>query len=102
MKNVLIHYAAPWVMTDEKTGKVNSGYSLQFITPYTETREGAVGYRGTKTSIRDQAVFEKISKLQFPIIGDLELEAKPGADGKLTAVVIDIKNAKPVALFKPA
>lgn len=100
MNNVLIHFAAPWEIEDEKTGKTMRGYSLQFVTPYTETREGAVGFRGTKTSIRDEAVFESIRKL-VPCMADLVLEAKPGADGKLTAVVAGIQNAKPVALFKP-
>lgn len=101
MQNVLIHYAAPWEMEDEKTGRKTSGFSLQFITPYTETREGAIGFRGTKTSIRDEAVFSKLKKLPFPVVGDLVLEAKPGADGKLTAVVVDVVNARAVQLFKP-
>jgi len=101
MNNVLIHFAAPWEMEDEKTGKTMRGFSLQFVSPYTETREGAVGFRGTKTSIRDEQVFNAVRK-HVPCMGDLVLEAKPGADGKLTAVVVGINNVRPVALFKPA
>lgn len=104
MDNVLVHFAAPWEMTDERTGQVNKGFSLQFITQYTETREGAAGFRSTKTSIRDAAIFNKIAKAGVPCIANLVLEAKPGADGKLTAVVVDIVNPRPVNLFgvKPA
>lgn len=99
MQNVLIHFAAPWEMQDDKTGKTNRGYSLQFITPYTETRDGAVGLRSTKTSIRDEEIYRQLVKLGLPVMADLILEAKPGADGKLTAVVAGVANAKRVNIF---
>lgn len=101
MQNVLLHFIAPWEMTDEKTGRQMRGFSLQFITPYSETREGACGYRSTKTSIRDEAVYQAISKLPLPVMVDLQLEAKPGADGKLTAVVAGVSNPRAVKLFAP-
>lgn len=100
--NVLIHFAAPWELTDEKTGKQLRGWSLQFISPYTETRDGALGYRGTKTSIRDEKVFADLGKLELPVMAELMLEAKPDKDGKLTATVCGVKNARPVKLFQPA
>jgi len=99
---VLIHFAAPWELTDEKTGRVLRGWSLQFISPYSETRDGALGYRGTKTSIRDESCFVELAKLTLPVMAELVLEAKPDKDGKLTATVVGIKNPRPVQLFKPA
>lgn len=99
--NVLIHFAAPWELIDEKTQKTLRGWSLQFISPYTETRDGAIGFRGTKTSIRDESVFADLARLQLPVMAELILEAKPDKDGKLTAQVAGVKNARPVKLFEP-
>lgn len=100
MQNVLLHYACPWEMEDERNpGTFNRGFSLQFVSPYQENRKGAVGFRGTKTSIRDEAVYETLKKLPFPVMADLILEAKPGPDGKLTAVVVGVSNVKPINLF---
>lgn len=100
MENVLLHFVAPWEMQDEKTGRTMRGFSLQFISPYNETREGALGYRSTKTSVRDEAVYESLRKLPLPVMCELALEARPGADGKLTAVVSGVKNVKAVRLFQ--
>jgi hypothetical protein len=58
-----------------------------------------VGYRGTKTSIRDEAVFKALCKVGIPCIADLVLEAKPGADGKLSAVVVGVANPRPINMF---
>lgn len=101
MALVLIHFAAPWEMTDEKTGKVQRGFSLQYITPYTETREGAIGYRGIKTSVRDEKVFSQLAALPLPVMAELDYEMKPDKDGKPVAVVSGVRNVRPVQLFKP-
>lgn len=101
MQNVLLHFAAPWEMTDETTGKVSRGFSLQFITPYTETRQGAAGLQSIKTSIRDEEVFNSLRK-HVPCMCDLQIEAKPGAGGKLSAVVVGMSNPRAVKLFAPA
>lgn len=98
MQKALVHFAAPWEMTDENTGKVTRGFSLQFITPYSETRDGSAGLQSIRTSIRDEQVFAAI-RPHVPCMCTLEIEAKPGAQGKLAAVVVGISDVKSVKLF---
>lgn len=99
---VLVHFAAPWEMDDERNpGQKRRGFSLQFITPYEEGREGALGFRGTKTSVSDEAVYVALRKVGLPCMAELEFGVKPGADGKLAAVVTGVSKAQPVKLFQP-
>ncbi len=100
-QQALVHFAAPWEMTDESTGKHSRGFSLQFLTMYNETRDGSVGIQSIKTSIRDEEVFNAIRK-HIPCMCELVIEAKPGVQGKLSAVVTGMLSPRPVKLFAPA
>lgn len=105
MQGVLIHYAAPWEMQDERTGEIRKGFSIQFVPSYFEEKRGVVGHKGTKTSVRDEEVYKEICKHVRPgvaVLCDLVLEAKPGPDGKMSAVVSGILNPKPVQIFAKA
>ena len=94
----LILSADKWQMKDELTGKMNSGTSIWAINDYRDDSDNSKGFKPTKLSGSNEA-FEEIKKARLPALFEVDFDFKPGAQGKLTAVVKSFKKVKEVTLF---
>lgn len=101
METVLIISADKWNMTDEKTGELRNGVTLQYVNDYREDTDTSVGFKPIKTSVSD-AVFDVIKKSGAPAMYKLDTRSRPGKDGKPTLSVISAQFVKPVKIFEAA
>lgn len=97
----LILSADVWEMTDEKTGKTNTGVTVYFINSYREDTQDTLGFKPSKVSATLEQ-FKKLKANSLPALYDIDFSTKPGAQGKVTVVIQDVKFIKAIELFKKA
>ena len=95
----LILSADVWEMTDEKTGKTNTGVSVWYVNDYREDTKQSVGFKPTKISA-DEKLFKIISQNPLPALYELDFISKPGAQGKASFALVACKFTKAVEVFK--
>lgn len=95
----LILSADTWEMVDEKTGRTNSGVTVWFINDYREDTNEALGFKPSKISATHEQ-FAKLKQHGLPALFDMNIGTKPGAQGKISVVLTDVKFVKAVELFK--
>lgn len=101
METVLIISADKWEFTDEKTGELRKGVTLQYISDYREDTDVSVGFKPIKTTVND-AVFDVVKKNGAPALYRIDTRSRPGADNKPTLTVISAQLVKPVRIFEAA
>jgi hypothetical protein len=101
METVLIISADKWQFTDEKTGELRNGATIQYVNDYREDTDVSVGFKPIKTSVND-AVFDAIKKSGAPAMYRLDSRSRPGKDNKPTLTVVSAQFVKPVKLFEAA
>lgn len=101
MEQVLILSADKWEFTDEKTGELRKGVTLQYITDYREDSEKEMGFKPIKASVSEN-VFDVVKKSGAPAMYKLDVRTRPGKEGKPTATIVGIQFVKPVKLFETA
>ncbi len=95
---VLILSADVWEITDEKTGKTNSGCSLWYLNEYREDTIDNLGFKPTKIGANLE-VFKSLKNQPLPTLAELDIYTKPGAAGKASLAVRAIKPIKEVKIF---
>ncbi|HVW49900.1 MAG TPA: hypothetical protein VHC91_05770 [Trinickia sp.] len=93
----LLLSADAWEVQDERTGKTNSGVSAWVINDYRDESEG-LGYKPTKFGL-DPKLFEEIKKHPLPAFYDFAFITRPGAGGKASVVVSNVKFIKEHKVF---
>jgi hypothetical protein len=101
METVLIISADKWKMTDEKTGELRSGVTIQYVNDYREDSDVSVGFKPIKAPANDD-VFEAIKKSGAPAMYRLDTRTRPGALGKPTLTVVRAEFVKQVKIFEAA
>lgn len=96
IKGIII-YTRPWNMEDEKTGEVRDGISVEYL--LAENLNPVVNDDGSKgvRHCKDSISLDKADSIkQVPGLYNLNFGFKPGARGKVTIKLDDIKYLGPV------
>lgn len=101
MERTLVLSADKWRMTDEKTGEIREGVSVQYVTDYRDESASAVGYRPLKVQAIAE-VFEAIKKGGAPGLYDLDMRTRPGREGQTTVMAVRASHIRKVSLFDQA
>lgn len=96
----LVTSADPYDVTDEKTGNQIKGTSVWFFNNYRDasTANGALGIKPSKVGCTDE-LFERMKTMNLPAMCEMVYGSRPGAGGKATLTLLDIKNAVSVDFF---
>lgn len=100
-EKALVLSADSWEMPDERTGEIRKGLSVWFVNDYREDTPLAIGYKPTKVSA-DVAVLEQLRTAGLPAVCEMHYGSRPGAQGKATLTLIDIKPVQRVDFFAKA
>lgn len=98
-EHALVLSADAWEMPDERTGEIRKGVSVWFVNDYREDTPLAIGYKPTKVSA-DPSVLDSLRSAGLPAVCEMHYGSRPGAQGKATLTLIDIKPQRPVDFFK--
>lgn len=98
MDTVLVLSADKWEMTDEKTGVIRNGVTIQYVNDYRENDERSVGLKPTKAPASLE-VFESIRKGGAPALYRLDFRTRPGKESKPTLTVIKAEIGKAIKIF---
>jgi hypothetical protein len=101
METVLIISADKWKLTDEKTGEIRSGVTIQYVNDYREDSDVSVGFKPIKAPA-NESVFETIKKSGAPAMYRLDMRTRPGKDGKPTLTIVRVDFVKQVKIFEAA
>lgn len=101
MEKVLIISADKWKLTDEKTGELRSGVTVQYINDYREDTDLSLGLKPTKAPASPE-VFDIIKKGGAPGMYRLDMKTRPGKDGKPTLTIAHVELINPVKIFEAA
>lgn len=94
----LVLSADKWSMPDEKTGQVLEGYSVWFVNDYRDDTADSVGFKPTKISATPE-MFKKLQLAKLPGVFEMVYGSRPGAQGKATLTLVDIKYISDIDLF---
>ena len=77
METALVLSADRYEFTDEKTGELRRGVTLQYVTEYREDTQTSVGFKPIKAPATPE-VFEAVKKGGAPAVYRLHSRTRPG------------------------
>lgn len=98
METSLLLSVDPWEMVDEKTGVINKGFSVWFVTAYREDDGKALGLKPAKVSCT-QEIYDQIKSSKLPALAQLQVGMRPGAQNKAAPTIVGVTVLKAVDLF---
>jgi hypothetical protein len=98
METALVLSADHYEFTDEKTGDVRRGVTVQYITDYREDTPRSVGYKPIKAPAASD-VFDAIKKNGAPALYHLTTKTRPGKEGKPALTVVKADLIKSLSIF---
>lgn len=101
METVLILSADKWNFSDEKTGEIRNGVTLQYVNDYREDSATEVGFKPIKVSANPE-IFDTVRKNGAPALYKLDMKTRPGKEGKPTLTIVKVEFVKEVEIFKAA
>lgn len=98
MERTLVLSADPWEMADERTGVINKGFSVWFVSDYRQDDGKALGLKPAKISCT-QDIYDQIKGNKLPALAELQVGMRPGAQNKAAPTIVGIKVVRAVDLF---
>jgi hypothetical protein len=99
MELVLVLSVDRYEFTDERTGEIRKGVTLQYVNDYREDRPTSLGFKPIKASANDE-VFDTIKKSGAPGLYKLHSRTRPGKEGKPTLTIVKAEHVKNMKIFE--
>lgn len=99
MEKALVISADRYEFTDEKTGEIRKGVTVNYINDYREDTEMSVGLKPTKISANAE-VFDAIRAGTAPALYELDFRTRPGKEGKPTLQLVKATLVKTIDVFE--